>query len=361
MDGVDAPGAAPPPSFRDALGRKHRFRPAEALPLLALLAVPLLGPEYYALGTQVVVAAIFALSLDLLVGYAGIVSLGHALFFGLGAYAAGIASARGWGEPLSGLLLGAGVAAGAGALLGAIVLRTARFTLLMLTLSAVFLAGEVANKATWLTGGADGLVGVSTRPLFGVFEFDLFGRTGYAYASAVLVLVWLGLRRLVHAPFGQSVMAIRDNPGRAAAIGVAVLPRLVLVFALSAGVAGLAGALQAEINQFAGLKDIGFELSATVLVMLALGGAGRLYGAFVGPAAYLVAQDILAKDNPVLWQLWLGVLLSAVVLFAPGGILGVLDRLLGRARGVLGRVFAGVSKGASGARSRPGSRPGSRR
>lgn len=319
--------ALPQPRFHDALGRKHRFRPAEILPFAALLAVPLLGPEYYALGTQVVVSVIFALSLDLLVGYAGIVTLGHAVFFGLGAYAAGIASVHGWGEPLSGLLIGATVAAAAGVLLGAIVLRTAKFTLLMLTLSSVFLAGEVANKASWLTGGVDGLVGVNTWPVLGIFEFDLFGQTGFAFASAVFLLVWFGLRWLVHAPFGQSVMAIRDNPGRAAAVGMAVLPRLVLVYAVSCGVAGLAGALQAEVNQFVGLKDIGFELSASVLVMLALGGAGRLYGAVIGPVAYLVAQDLLAKDNPVLWQLWLGVLIVAVVLFAPGGILGIADRI----------------------------------
>ena len=326
------PEAAARPGFQAALRRKHRLHPAEALPLLALLAVPLLGSEYYALGTQAVVAVIFALSLDLLVGYAGIVTLGHALFFGLGAYTAGIASVHGWGEPLSGLLIGAAAAAAAGAALGAIVLRTSKFTLLMLTLSSVFLAGEAANKLTGLTGGVDGLVGVSTWPVLGLFEFDLFGQVGYAYAAAVLLLVWLGMRWLVHAPFGQSIMAIRDNPGRAAAIGMAVLPRLVLVFAVSAGLAGLAGALQAEVNQFAGLKDIGFEASATVLVMLALGGTGRLYGAFVGPVAYLVAQDLLSRDNPVLWQLWLGILIVGVVLFAPGGILGIADRVAARWR-----------------------------
>ena len=318
--------------FAAALARKHRIRPIEALPLAALLAVPLLGPEYYALGTQIAVAAIFALSLDLLVGFAGIVTLGHSIFFGIGAYAAGIASVHGWGEPLSGLLIGAAVSAAAGAVLGAIVLRTAKFTLLMLTLSSVFLASEVANKAAWLTGGVDGLVGVDTWKLLGRFEFDLFGQTGYAYASAVLVLAWFGMRWLVHAPFGQSVMAIRDNPERATAIGIPVLARLVLVYAVSAGLAGVAGAVQAEINQFAGLKDIGFELSATILVMLALGGAGRLYGAMVGPAAYLVAQDLLSKDNPVLWQLWLGVLIVLVVLFAPGGILGICDAAIRRLR-----------------------------
>ena len=288
--------------------------------------MPLLGPEYYALGTQIGVTVIFALSLDLLVGYAGIVTLGHSVFFGLGAYATGLASVRGWGEPLSGLLIGAAASAAAGALLGAVVLRTARFTLLMLTLSSVFLASEVANKAAWLTGGVDGLTGIDTWPIFGTFEFDLFGRTGYFYAAAVFVAVWFALRWLVHAPFGQMVQAIRDNPGRAEAIGMAVLPRQVLVYAIACGLAGMAGALQAEINQFAGLKDIGFEQSALLLVMLALGGPGRLYGAMIGPAAFLLAQDALAKSYPVMWQLWLGLLIIAAVLFAPGGLTGLLAR-----------------------------------
>jgi len=322
--------ASPPGRFRREMARKHRFRLAEMLLPLALLAVPVLGPEYYALGTQAAIVALFVLSLDLLVGYAGVVTLGHGLFFGVGAYAAGIVSVRGWGEPLSGLAIGAACAAVCGAVLGAIVLRTARFTLLMLTLSAVFLGNAIANRASWLTGGVDGLVGVTTWPLLGRFEFDLFGRTGYAYAACVLVLVWFGLHWLVHAPFGQSVQGIRDNPDRAASLGMAVLPRQTLVFAISAGLAGLAGALQAEINQFAGLKDVSFEFSAEALVILALGGAGRLYGAVIGSAAYLIGQDVLAKDNPALWQLWLGVLIVAVVLFAPGGLLGLLDRARAR-------------------------------
>lgn len=320
----------PPQAFADTLARKHRFKAAETIPVLALAVVPLLGSDYYALGSQILIAVIFAISLDLLVGYAGIVTLGHAAFFGIGAYAAGIASQRGWGEPLTGLAIGAASAALAGAAIGAIVLRTARFTLLMLTLCTVFLLAEIANKATGLTGGVDGLLGVSTWPLLGVFEFDLMGRTAYFYAAAVFLVVWLAVRWLIHAPFGQSIMAIRDNPDRAAAIGVPVLPRLVLVFSLSCGLAGLAGALQAEINQFVGLKDISFELSAGILVMLALGGSGRLYGALIGPVVYLVAQDYLAKDSPVLWQLWLGLIIMSLVLFAPGGLVRLFERIAAR-------------------------------
>lgn len=332
---MNMPGAAAAAKHQNTpfaayLRSKHRLRLSEALIPAALLLIPLLGDQYYALGSQIVITIIFALSLDLLVGYAGIVTLGHAAFFGVGAYAAGIASTNGFSEPVSGLLIGAGVAACVGAVIGAIVLRTSRFTLLMLTLCTVFLFGEIANKATAITGGVDGLVGIETWPIFGLFEFDLMGQVGYWFSAAVFLIVFLAVRLLVHAPFGQSIMAIRDNPGRAAAIGIAVLPRQLLIFVISCGLAGLAGALQTCVNQFVGLKDIGFELSATILVMLALGGSGRLYGAIIGPIIYLVAQDFLSKDNPVTWQLWLGVALIALVLFAPGGVTRLFGRLFAK-------------------------------
>lgn len=317
--------------FAASLRSKHRLRPAELLPLVAVAIVPLLGSGYYPLATQIAITVIFGLSLDLLVGYAGIVTLGHGIFFGVGAYASGIASVHGWGDPVSGLFIGAAAAAVVGVVQGFVVLRTARFTLLMLTLCSVFLVSEVANKAGWLTGGADGLTGVMTGPLLGVWTFDLDGRTGYLFSATVFVLVWIGLRGLVHAPFGQAIMAIRDNPGRAEAIGMAVRPRLLIVYTVSAAIAGTAGALQAEIDQFAGLKNVGFEISATILVMLALGGTGRLYGAMAGPAVYLIAQDFLAKINPAMWQLWLGLLIVATVLFVPGGLSSLADVF--RARG----------------------------
>ncbi|MCJ2877422.1 branched-chain amino acid ABC transporter permease [Rhizobium pusense] len=318
------------PSFEQTLRQKHRVKAWEGLLIPALAVVPLLGDHYYALGTQVLTAIIFALSLDLLVGYAGIVTLGHAAFFGVGAYATGIASQHGWAEPISGLFIGAAVGALAGLVVGAIVVRTSKFTLLMLTLCTVFLFGEIANKATSITGGVDGLLGMETWPILGLFEFDLMGATGYYFSAAVFVCVFLFVRLLVHSPFGQSIMAIRDNPGRAEAIGIAILPRQTFIFVISAFLAGLAGALQAEVNQFVGLKDISFELSATILVMLALGGSGRLFGAIIGPIVYLVAQDLLSKDNPVMWQLWLGIILIALVLFAPGGLARLFARIAQR-------------------------------
>jgi branched-chain amino acid transport system permease protein len=320
---------AVPGAFAAALVRRHRLHPVEALPVLILAAVPFF-PDYLPLATQAVIYIVFALGLDLLVGAAGIVTLGQSAFFGIGAYTAGILSTHGWGEPLTGLLAGGLIAGAVGAVLGAIVLRTARFTLLMLTLCSVFLAGEVANKAGWLTGGADGLSGMATWPILGQFGFDFFGYTAFFYACAVLALVWFAMRWFRHAPIGQGIAAIRDNPERAAAIGMPVLRRLTLVFALSAVVSGVAGALQAEIAQFVGLNAIGFDLSAQILVMLALGGAGRLYGAFVGPAVFVAVQDQLAEQDPALWTLWLGLMVLAVVLFARGGIMGLADRLLRR-------------------------------
>lgn len=321
MSGAAADGGR----FRAALTTRHRLRPVELLPLAAFLLVPVLAPAYLALATQVLIAVIFAIAIDLCVGYAGIVTLGHAVYFGLGAYTAGILSVRGMGQPLLGLLAGAAVAGVAAAAIGGIILRTSRFTLLILSLGAVFLAREVANAARGLTGGVDGLPGIVTPPLFGRFEFDLYGHTGFGYAFGVVAVIFVAVRWLVHTPLGQTIAAVRDNPDRAAAIGIPVLPRLVLMHALSGAIAGIGGALQTEISQFVGLNAMGFELSANGLVMLALGGAGRLYGAFIGPAVFLVAQDRLSHIGPAMMPLWIGTMVIIVALFVPGGLLGLLD------------------------------------
>jgi branched-chain amino acid transport system permease protein len=318
-------------AFNEFLHGKHRLRWWELTPFIVLFALPFIAPNYLLLATQIVVYIIFALSLDLLVGYAGVITLGHAMFFGIGAYTVGIvATHAGWHEAISGLLLAAILSGLAGMLLGAIILRTARFTLLMLTLSAVFLANEVANKAGWLTGGVDGLSGFDVWPVFGIFAFDIFGFTAFIYASAALVIAWFATRWIVHSTFGQSIAAIRDNRSRAAAVGMAVHPRLIVIYGISCAMAGFAGALQTEVLQFVGLKAMSFELSADILIMLAIGGSGRIYGAFLGPAIYLTAQDYLAKDDPVLWQLWLGLIVILVATMARGGLIGLLERMTKR-------------------------------
>jgi branched-chain amino acid transport system permease protein len=294
---------------------------------LVPVAAFFLLPGYRVLGSQILIAALFALSLDLVLGYAGILTLGHAAFFGLGAYTAGLLSVHGWGEPLSGLVAAAAVAALAGFAVSFLVVRGEDLARLMVTLGLGLLLFEAANKAHFITGGVDGLSGVSMWKLFGVFPFDLGGRTAYVYSFAVLLAVFLFLRRLARSPFGLSLRGIRENRLRMPAIGVPVRRRLVAAFTLGAAIAGLAGALLAQTTQFVGLDTLSFGRSADVMIMLVLGGTGRLYGALIGTAVFMIAQDYLSGINPVYWQFWLGLLLVAFVFFARGGIMGTLEKL----------------------------------
>ena len=303
-----------------------RWSAAEIAMWVAAAACYFLFPGYRVLASQVFIAALFALSLDLVLGYAGILTLGHAAFFGIGAYTAGILAAHGWGEPLSGLAAAAAVAAIAGFAASFLVVRGEDLARLMVTLGIGLLLYEAANRAAWLTGGADGLQGVAMAKLLGVFAFDLEGRTAFVYSLAVLFAIFVAARRLAASPFGLSLRAIRETRARMPAIGAPVTRRLVAVFTLGAAIAGVAGALLAQTTQFVGLDTLGFGRSADVMIMLVLGGAGRLYGALVGPAVFMLAQDYLSGMNPVYWQFWLGLLLVAFVFLARGGILGALER-----------------------------------
>src|SRR5690606_16214847 len=288
-------------------------------------------PGYMAFGTQVTVMIIFTLSLDLILGYAGIVTLGHAAYFGAGAYATGIASAHfGWGEPISGLLIGAAAGAALGFVSGLVLLRYHGLTLIMLTLVVAILLQEWANVQEVWTGGFDGLLGISIAPIFGVFENDLWGTTYYWYALAVLFACFLFARRLVYSPFGQSLVGIRENTTRMHAIGTPVRRNLLVVFTISAGMAGVAGALFTQSNAFVTLDVLSFARSGTVLIMLILGGPGRLYGAFIGATAYRILDDQLAKANPVLWEFGVGVALVLAVLFFRRGLLGALEAATAR-------------------------------
>ncbi|MEF9384563.1 branched-chain amino acid ABC transporter permease [Ralstonia solanacearum species complex bacterium KE056] len=302
-----------------------RWSPLEIAFWCAPALVFFILPDYLVFGSQVLIAGLFALSLDLVLGYAGIVSLGHAGFFGLGAYTAGLLAAHGWGEPLSGLAAAAAVAALGGFCVSFLVVRGQDLTRLMVTLGIGLMLYEAANKMAFLTGGVDGLSGVTMDKLLGSFEFDLSGRTAYVYSLAVLFGVFVLLRRLVRSPFGLSLRGIQQGPGRMPALGANVRMRLVVAFTVSAAVAGVAGGLLAQTTQFVGLDALGFSRSAELLIMLVLGGAGRLYGALVGAAVFMLAQDVLAGINPVYWQFWIGLLLMVIVLFARGGILGGLE------------------------------------
>jgi branched-chain amino acid transport system permease protein len=303
------------------------LRWTEYAPWIVAIAAYFVLPEYLALGTRILIFILFALSLDLVLGYAGIVTLGHSAFFGLGAYVAGCLSARaGVTDPFLQLAAAAGAAALLGAVTGAIILRTRAFTLLMLTMAITSILFELANKWTSMTGGADGLSGVVVAPLLGKFEFDLFGKTAYWYCLAVLLLGWWLLRRLVYSPFGAVLTGLRENTARMHAIGTPVYARLVGVYTISAAMAGVAGALLTQTNQFVGLNVLGYELAGELLVMLILGGIGRIYGAFIGTTVYIIAQDYLAKQFPEYWYFGIGLILVIVIMFAPGGIAGLLDK-----------------------------------
>jgi branched-chain amino acid transport system permease protein len=310
-----------------------RIRRIELLPWIVAIAAFFVLPEYLSLGARILIYILYALSLDLIVGYAGIITLGHSAYFGLGAYVAGILAAKaGIGDPMIQLA----AAAAAGALLGigtgAIILRTRALTLLMLTLAITSVLLEIANKASALTGGADGLSGVIVAPVLGLFKFDMFGKTAYLYCLLVLFLGWWLVRKLIYSPFGTSLTGVRENSLRMHAIGAPVYWRLVLVYTLSATIAGVAGGLITQTNQFVGLNVLSFESAGELLVMLILGGVGRIYGAFVGPVVYLIAQDLLAKQFPEYWYFGIGTLLVLVVMFARGGVLGILDRVLVKLR-----------------------------
>jgi branched-chain amino acid transport system permease protein len=302
-----------------------RIRAIEWLPWAIAVVCYFTAPTYLPLGSYVLTMILFALSLDLILGYGGVVTLGHSAYFGTGAYVAGILAARLTNEPLTGLLAGMLAAGLLGLLTGIVILRARGLAQLMLTLAIASLCFELANKATSWTGGADGLGGFTIQPILGLFKFDFLGKTAYLYCLTVLFVCWWLVRRLVSSPFGASLTGVRENAVRMPAVGAPVYGRLVIAYAISAALAGLAGALLTQTTQFVGLRVLSFELSGELMVMLILGGIGRIYGAFVGPLVFLVAQDVLAKQFPEYWSFGIGVMLVLVVMFARGGILGVID------------------------------------
>jgi len=310
----------------DGFARRHRYSVLEALPWLAAFAGYFVFPSYLALGAQILATILFALSADLVLGYAGIVTLGHAAFFGTGAYTAGILAANGWGEPITGLLAAAAAAGLLGLVSGLVVLRTTGLSLLMQTLVVATMVAEAANKASFITGGDDGLQGMEVWPIFGWLRFDLFGRTAYLYCLIVVLLCWWMARRIVHSPFGHSLTGIRENVRRMHAIGAPVSRRRLLIYTISAVLAGISGALIAQTTQFVSLSFLSLERSGTVLIMLIIGGVGRLYGAFIGVPLYMIAQDRFSTVQPVYWYFWIGLLMVVIVVFARGGLLGLFDR-----------------------------------
>ncbi len=312
---------------------RERWSPLEIIFWLLPIAGYFLFPDYLVLISQIMIVGLFAMSLDLILGYAGIVSLGHAAYFGLGAYTAGLLAVHGWGEPILGLVAGALAATVFGFIVSFLVVRGQDLTRLMVTLGIGLMLYEAANKANFLTGGVDGLSGMMVGKVLGLFEFDLYGKVAFWYSFVVLFVLFVVLRRLVRSPFGLALRGIREGGRRMPAIGVNVPWRLTVVYTVGAGIAGVAGALLAQTTQFVGLDSLGFPRSAELLIMLVLGGTGRLYGALVGAAIFMLAQNYIAGLNPAYWQFWIGLLLIVIVLFARGGILGGLEKIRDRFKG----------------------------
>lgn len=306
---------------------QYRFSAYELIPLAVAIAFYYVLPDYLPLGTAICVTAIFALSLDLVIGYAGIVTLGHSVFFGLGAYTAALLSRAGWAEPISVVIAAATLSALFALLSGPLLLRLRGLPLIMVTLGVASLVAEAGNKLSWLTGGNDGLPGVTFDPVFKTFGWSIDGKTAYLYALAWLVAMLIVARTVVASSFGVALQGIRQNELRMRLIGAPVLGQLVLIYALSAGIAGVAGALYAQSNSFVGLEALSVDQGVFALAMIVLGGIGRLYGAIVGAAVYMVVQYAAQQWDPYYWMLAIGVMLVLVVRFSRGGILGALDAL----------------------------------
>ena len=318
-------------SAATSLARRARWRWPEIVFWVVAFAAILMPTGKHLILNEIAILALFALSLDLILGYAGIISLGHAAFFGVGAYAAGLMCKHVTPDPLAGLLVAVGVAAAVGLLTSFLVLRGSDLTRLMVTLGVALVLHETANALPQWTGGADGLQGMTVGPLLGRFDFDLGGRTAYAYSLMTLFVLFLVARRLVHSPFGLSLMAIRRNPLRASALGVPVNRRLVAIYTIAAAYAGAAGGLLAQTTAYVSLEVLEFGRSADVLLALIIGGVGWLYGGIAGAMIFKILQDTLSASAPQFWMFWMGLFLVALALVGR-------ERLMGGVRGVLARV-----------------------
>jgi branched-chain amino acid transport system permease protein len=295
-----------------------------------LAAAGVFFPGYFPLLTQIAGIGIFAVSLDLLVGYGGIASLGHAVYFGIGAYASGALMQRGWGEPISGLLVAGIASAAMGYLFSFLLYKVRAIALLVVTLGWGLFVLELATQLKPITGGEDGLQGLTVWPLLQVFEWDYLGQAGFIYAYVVCLLLYLLVRIIMRSNFGMAVEAIRENEVRAKAIGIPAVPRLRTLFVVSTFVAGAAGALYAQTTQFVALEVLSLDRSVSALVMVTLGGTGTTLGAMVGAATFLWARDVFATLAPVYWNFWIGLLLFLVVCLGQDGVLGLSRKIFRR-------------------------------
>jgi branched-chain amino acid transport system permease protein len=301
-------------AVRQSLLRASAIRPWEPALWLLAFAVPVALPGQALIVNEIAIVALFAVSLDLVLGYSGIVSLGHAAFFGFGAYTAALFCKHVSPDPHIGLVVAMAAAAVVGFAASFTVLRGSDLTRLMVTLGGALILLELANKLDWLTGGTDGIQGLQFEPLLGLFTFDLMGRVAAYYSLTILLVLFLVARRIVHSPYGATLEAIRDNRLRAMAIGIPVHARLVSAYTIAAAMAGAAGALFTQTSGFASLEVFEFHRSADLMLMLVVGGTGWLYGGVTGAIVFKVLQDFLASQTPQYWTFWLGLFLVVLVL-----------------------------------------------
>jgi branched-chain amino acid transport system permease protein len=324
---------------------RARWHPAEYVFWLAALGSIFLLPGSHLILTEIAWLGLFALSLDLILGYAGIVSLGHAAYFGFGAYTAGLLAKHGIiTEPVLALVAAGFSAAVLGFVTSFLVLRGSDLTRLMVTLGVALILREIANQIPTVTGGADGLQGVIVGPILGMFSFDIFGHVGYVYCLSVLFVLFLLARRIIYSPFGLSLRAVRGNPLRASSIGILVNGRLVAIYTFAAFYAGVAGALLAQTTSFVSLDVFSFERSADLLLVLIIGGTGYLYGGLIGAVIFKLMQDWIANLTPQYWQFWIGLVLVIIVLIGRdriGAFTGGVRALIGQA---VGRLIPGRSQ-----------------
>jgi branched-chain amino acid transport system permease protein len=327
------------------LAMRARWGALEYAFWLAALASVFLLPGRHLILTEIAWLALFALSLDLILGYAGIISLGHAAFFGVGSYAAALLAKHGIvNEPVLALVAAGLCAAVLGFATSFLVLRGSDLTRLMVTLGVALIMREIANQIPDLTGGADGLQGVIIAPILGTFQFDIFGHVAYAYCLIVLFVLFVLARRIVYSPFGLSLQSVKGNALRAVSIGVPVNARLVAVYTLAAFYAGIAGALLAQTTAFASLDVFSFERSADLLLVLIIGGTGYLYGGLIGAVIFKLMQDWIAHLTPQYWQFWIGLVLVLIVLVGreriglwTGGVRALVESATRRLMPVMGR------------------------
>jgi branched-chain amino acid transport system permease protein len=299
---------------QQSLQHSRRWKIWEPVLWLLALASPWLLGDHALIINEIAIVALFAVSLDLILGYTGIVSLGHAAFFGMGAYAAALFAKLVMPDPLVGLVFGILVSMVLGAFCSFTVMRGSDLTRLMVTVGVALILMELANKLNWLTGGADGLQGVLMGPLLGRFEFDIQGQVAAWYSICVLIVLFFIVRRLVHSPFGATLTAIRDNRLRAMAIGIPVHSRVAVIYTVAAGVAGAAGALLAQTTAFASIDVFEFHRSADLMTLLVIGGIGWLYGGVVGAVVFKILQDMISSITPQYWTFWIGLFLVVLVM-----------------------------------------------